>query len=131
LFIIGDSSLYGLMDWRNPQNDNLWQGVSGGTNNPCPTGFRLPTQTEWSNLVTAEGITNYNIAYSSSLKLTATGDRNSVDGSLINQTLFGYYWSSSILYTGAYGLALYSSKVNPATYNISRASGLSVRCIKN
>ena len=33
-------------DWRSPQNDNLWQGVSG-TNNPCPSGFRLPTLAEW------------------------------------------------------------------------------------
>lgn len=32
-------------DWRNPKNDNLWHGVSG-TNNPCPTGFRLPTERE-------------------------------------------------------------------------------------
>ncbi|PKP05708.1 MAG: hypothetical protein CVU10_10180 [Bacteroidetes bacterium HGW-Bacteroidetes-5] len=33
------------IDWRDPQNDNLWQGVSG-TNNPCPSGFRVPTETE-------------------------------------------------------------------------------------
>ena len=32
-------------DWRSTQNDNLWQGVSG-TNNPCPSGYRLPTLTE-------------------------------------------------------------------------------------
>jgi formylglycine-generating enzyme required for sulfatase activity len=42
-FIINGSSPY---DWRNPQNDNLWQGVSG-TNNPCPSGYRLPTEAEW------------------------------------------------------------------------------------
>ena len=32
-------------DWRVPQNDNLWQGV-GGVNNPCPMGYRLPTEAE-------------------------------------------------------------------------------------
>ena len=32
-------------DWRNPQNDNLWQGVAG-TNNPCPAGYRIPTEAE-------------------------------------------------------------------------------------
>ncbi len=35
-------------DWRTPKDDNLWQGVSG-TNNPCPIGYRLPTETELNN----------------------------------------------------------------------------------
>ena len=39
-FILANANLF---DWRSPQNDNLWQGVSG-TNNPCPSGFRLPTE---------------------------------------------------------------------------------------
>jgi hypothetical protein len=42
-FITVNSSPY---DWRSPQNDSLWQGVSG-INNPCPAGFRLPTAVEW------------------------------------------------------------------------------------
>lgn len=33
-------------DWRNPRNDNLWEGVNG-VNNPCPIGYRLPTDAEW------------------------------------------------------------------------------------
>jgi uncharacterized protein (TIGR02145 family) len=49
-------------DWRVPQNDNLWQGVDG-TNNPCPEGWRIPTQTEWATLVSDEVITNYTTAY--------------------------------------------------------------------
>ncbi|GAB1416194.1 hypothetical protein MASR2M117_16000 [Paludibacter sp.] len=38
-FIISDSPPY---DWQNTQNYNLWQGVNG-INNPCPTGYRVPT----------------------------------------------------------------------------------------
>ena len=34
------------VDWRSPENTNLWQGVDG-VNNPCPSGFRLPTIAEW------------------------------------------------------------------------------------
>src|SRR6056297_790033 len=55
-FITSNSSPY---DWRNPQNDNLWQGVSG-TNNPCPSGYRLPTEAEWEEEVTSWG--SYNAA---------------------------------------------------------------------
>ena len=32
-------------DWRSPQSNNLWQGVNG-VNNPCPGGYRLPTDAE-------------------------------------------------------------------------------------
>ncbi len=35
----------GNYDWRSPQNDNLWQGVNG-INNPCPSGYRFPTEAE-------------------------------------------------------------------------------------
>ncbi len=42
-FITEDSSPY---DWLVPQNSNLWQGING-TNNPCPSGYRLPTENEW------------------------------------------------------------------------------------
>jgi hypothetical protein len=43
-FIIATSSPY---DWRSPQNIDLWLGLSG-VNNPCPSGFRLPTEAEFS-----------------------------------------------------------------------------------
>ncbi|MDD4531597.1 MAG: prepilin-type N-terminal cleavage/methylation domain-containing protein, partial [Candidatus Pacebacteria bacterium] len=33
-------------DWLASQRTDLWQGVSG-INNPCPSGFRIPTNTEW------------------------------------------------------------------------------------
>ncbi|MCC5924544.1 MAG: hypothetical protein JJT77_12225, partial [Crocinitomicaceae bacterium] len=33
-------------DWRSPANNSLWQGVLG-INNPCPSGFRLPTSAEF------------------------------------------------------------------------------------
>ena len=38
-FILAPNAPY---DWRSPQNANLWQGVNG-VNNPCPSGYRLPT----------------------------------------------------------------------------------------
>jgi uncharacterized protein (TIGR02145 family) len=125
-FIMNGATPY---DWRNPQNNNLWQGVSG-VNNPCPSGFRLPTQPEWSTLVSAANITNYNTAYSSSLKLTAGGYRNSASGALSYQGGTGYYWSSSVNGIYAYFLLFNSSSVNPAS-SVNRAYGFSVRCVKD
>jgi uncharacterized protein (TIGR02145 family) len=90
-------------DWRSPQNDNLWQPLEY-INNPCPTGWHIPTQTEWASLVTDESITNYTTAYSSLLKLTVTGYRNHVDGSLLLQGSYGYFWSSSLSDIHAYHL---------------------------
>jgi len=126
LFITISSGPY---DWRSPQNDNLWQGVNG-TNNPCPIGFRLPTQPEWANLVTAAGITNYTTAYSSSLKLTVAGYRLNTDGSLSDAGGYGGYWSSSVVGTLAYYLFFGSGGVDPA-YNYDRGFGFSVRCLKD
>ena len=69
-------------DWRSPQNDNLWQGVSG-TNNPCPSGWRLPTQTEWEAERTTDFTSNNAAgAFGSVLKLPLAGYRYYSSGSL-------------------------------------------------
>ncbi|MCC7160129.1 peptidoglycan-binding protein [Candidatus Nomurabacteria bacterium] len=126
LFIKAPSSPY---DWRSPQNDNLWQGVNG-INNPCPTGFRLPTSAEWSTLITTAGITNSATAYSSTLKLTVGGYRDYSDASLYFLGTGGYYWSSSTISTRAYFLSFDVSSASTTT-STARAEGYSVRCIKD
>jgi len=122
----GNTSPY---DWRSPQNNALWQGVNG-TNNVCPAGFRLPTRAEWSTLVSAENITNSASAFSSSLKLPVAGYRYRSSGGVYYRGSSGYYWSSSVTGVGAYYLYFYASAVNPA-YGGNRASGFSVRCVKD
>ena len=116
-------------DWRSPQNGNLWQGVNG-TNNVCPAGFRLPTNTEQQTLITAAGITNSATAYSSSLKFTAAGYRNISDASLGTLGVYGYYWSSSVSGTSALYFYFNASTVSPANVN-NRATGFTVRCLKD
>jgi len=116
----------GNCDWRDPQNDNLWQGING-INNPCPTGFRLPTMEEWVDLINSENITNYTAAFSSSLKLTAAGYRGPTSGTYEGQGNVGYYWSSSVRDTGAYDLQITSSQAS--THYYQRTVGFSVRCI--
>ena len=59
-------------DWRIPQNDYLWQGVSG-TNNPCPAGFRIPTEAEWETEMDSWSSMDPAGAFASPLKLVLGG----------------------------------------------------------
>ena len=121
-------------DWRNPQNNALWQGLSG-VNNPCPAGFQIPTINEFlaENIVTGAG------AFSSFLKLPYAGWRDQLgvisDESLAGTTSvpYGFAWTSTVS-TGndsndAQAFAYYSTRAFQNPY--ARARGYSVRCIKN
>ncbi len=131
-FIEAPNSPY---DWRSPQNDNLWQGTSTAINNPCPIGWSIPTQTQWSNWVSAVGLASCSSGcdtalYNTTLKLTDAGLRDPSDALFAGQGASGYYWSSSIDGTNAYNFAFHSSFVVPANYDY-RAYGFSARCIKD
>jgi len=110
------------IDWRSPQNNNLWQGVSG-TNNPCPSGWRVPAQNEWNALLSSEGVSNITGAFVSTLKIPLAGYR-AYTGTIANNNS-GYYWSSSI--SGADSTAM----VAAGPRSDSRAYGYPVRCIKD
>jgi uncharacterized protein (TIGR02145 family) len=121
-FIIGPT------DWRSSQNDNLWQGIDG-INNPCPSGYRLPTKAEWDEEMESWSSDDRNGAFASPLKLPVSGSRGSSSGSLFAVGSSGSYWSSSVSGTDALRLIFSSSNAN--TSNNFRASGNSIRCIKD
>ena len=132
-FIISPNS--SPWDWLVPQNANLWQGVNG-INNPCPTGYRLPTSAEYNTEKATWTSLNYIGAYASNLKLTIAGVRS---GSTIIYLNGGAgYWTSTALNGGSTGLNFgnygNSSTGNPsgAPFELnSRVGGASVRCIKD
>ena len=130
LFIIASAGSY---DWRSTKNDNLWQGAAG-TNNPCPAGYRVPTDAE----LTAEfaplaslgyNITNSATAYTSPLKFVVAGYRSNFTGALDSAGASGYYWSSAVSGTNASVRYFLSSSVSITV--TGRAYGCSVRCLKN
>ena len=124
-FILAPNSPY---NWRSPQNDNLWQGVNG-TNNPCPSGYRIPTNAELDAERTSWSQNNSTGAFNSPLKLPLSGFRGYAVGSLFNVGSYGYYWSSSVNGTYAWFLAFYGGSANMSYYY--RAFGFSVRCLKD
>jgi uncharacterized protein (TIGR02145 family) len=115
-------------DWRSTQNDNLWQGVSG-VNNPCPIGYRIPTETEL-NAERLSWSANTSVgAFASPLKLPIAGALVYSSGSFNDVGTSGTYWSSSV--SGADSRHLYFDNSNGLMSARYRAFGLSVRCIKN
>lgn len=115
-------------DWRSPQNDDLWQGVNG-INNPCPTGYRLPTEAEWNAELNSWSSFNATGAFNSPLKLPVAGYRSGSSGSLLNVGSSGGYWSSTVSGSDARPLGFNGS----AAYMVSngRADGISVRCLED
>ena len=118
----------GNNDWRSPQNINLWQGVNG-VNNPCPSGYRLPTDPEL-EAERASWSANTSVgAFASPLKLPLAGFRYGSFGSLSNVGTFGGYWSSTVSGTSSRNLDFLSSSAGMSVD--TRAYGLTVRCLKD
>ncbi|WP_304142564.1 FISUMP domain-containing protein [Mesoflavibacter zeaxanthinifaciens] len=110
------------------ENGNLWQEVNG-VNNPCPIGYRLPTETELNSERLSWESNNTAGAIASPLKLPMAGVRSETDGLVVQNGNAGLYWSSTYEPTNSKGIWIYNSGVLIQGFGIS--SGFSVRCIKN
>jgi hypothetical protein len=117
----------GSVDWRTTQDDSLWSSVSS-SNNPCPQGFKVPSNTELNAWVGSAGISDPHVASLSMLKLTIPGYRHNDDGLIEMIGGFGHYWTSTTTSTNANYLHLSSGF--KSFYDGDRAVGRSVRCIK-
>jgi uncharacterized protein (TIGR02145 family) len=131
-------------------NDDAWNAnenspVKVTANDPCPTGYRVPTRAEWlgvdaNNTESRTGTfssspTNYGSALhygpdasTKLLTLPAAGFRFNSNGALSNRGLNGFYWSSTESGSNADNLHFNSSNVSPAN-NSPRTYCFSVRCI--
>ncbi len=124
-FILSPNKPY---DWRNPQNDNLWQGVNG-TNNPCPPGFRLPTEAEWEAERQSWSSNNAAGAFNSPLRLPVAGIRSNSNGSLDDVGSVGFYWPATV--DGTFARRLRFDSSTASMFSLFRAYGVSVRCLKD
>ncbi len=120
LFILADP------DWRSPSNDDLWQGENG-INNPCPQGFRLPTESEFEDERLSWISNDAEGAFNSPLKLTLTGARSRVSGQIGNVGTFAGYRTSTL--SGGSSRVLGISLTNSFIGTRERADGNCIRCI--
>ena len=103
-------------------------------NDPCSmelgATWRIPTSSEWNNIYSIGSWTTWADPWGSGLKLHAAGYLMSSNGSLSNRGMEGYYWSSSQSYFDS-GDYLYLSSGFTILYNGPKASGLSLRCVRD
>lgn len=139
LFILGGTGGNSYYDWRIARDQNLWKGTNGGVNNPCPTGFRVPTSAEFT--AETDRITPKTGAggFASSLALTYGGRRASnqftafTGGVIYTQGSIGTYWTSDADGPPTTSTASFITfKFDGFEVNKSvRSEGRSVRCIKD
>jgi uncharacterized protein (TIGR02145 family) len=102
-----------------------------GVNNPCPSGYRIPTETEINSECLSWSQNNSVGAFSSPLKLPMAGYRIYVNIPLTDVGTSGHYWSSTVSYIPHSGCFSFGSSVASLNPNVDRAFGTSVRCIKD
>jgi hypothetical protein len=115
--------------WQVLTNNNLWQGSDGGTNNPCPSGYRVPTMAEFLNATDTWESQTSNGAFSSFLRLPMGGSRSFL-GSFELADFAGRYWTSTIV-NGFVAKRLMFDSSGVYEEGSSLGAGSAVRCIKH
>lgn len=114
--------------WQSTTNTNLWNGVNG-INNPCPSGWRLPTFAEWTSFINSLSPAKESTVYSSSLKLPAQGGRDR------SGTQSPQYGNTNSIYWSADGNVKnwdhYSGGYQTEIVGNQTAYGAAVRCVQN
>jgi uncharacterized protein (TIGR02145 family) len=122
--------------WRNlSETGNEWQAA----NDPCPSGWRVPTSSEIQSLLgvgvgiwtTQNGVTGGVFGTApNTIFLPAASYRASNGGALLGTGLNCFYWSDTPGTYNIYANCLNFSSNNADLRSGARGSGYSVRCVK-
>ncbi len=115
--------------WINPISENSdWIPA----NDPCSLelggGWRIPTNTEWTNVDAAGNWTNWNGPWNSALKMHVAGGLYYTSGELVSRGTWGGYWSSTS-FLATHGYYLLFDNIESLTYGYYKEYGYSLRCL--
>ena len=121
--------------------NGAWLDESKTSNDPCPSGFRVPTKNDWDNVVAnnnivvvgtwGNSVTNYSCgkSFGSGLFLPTAGYGGA--GGIADRGNLGFYWSSTPAANtnDAWYLYFYGDNRSGVWNGSHRGNGFSVRCI--
>ena len=121
-----DEFIITFQNWLSTGEEHMWSGTNA-ENNPCPSGFRIPTNAEWEQERLSWTTNDAAGAFASPLKLPVSGYRSFQTGlpTLVSDT--GFYWSSSA--DGNHARLCAFNDADAGLTVLNRADGLAVRCI--
>ncbi|HFK5538454.1 TPA: FISUMP domain-containing protein [Elizabethkingia anophelis] len=134
-----------------PASNDSWSDIIKTANDPCPTGYRVPTIDQWNAIISNYSNPNKNTTIEKvgawlndetfstviyfrdalngrTLMLPTAGYRDYTDGRLYVRGAYGYYWSSSYTNSQAHSLYFTNTGLMSGAYFVT--SGFSVRCIE-
>ncbi|WP_407478020.1 hypothetical protein [Elizabethkingia anophelis] len=128
-----------------------WSDTAKGPNDPCPTGYKVPSKTEWNAVLTNNTIERTNTSWANSstnfgsalyikdpvsnnrtLMLPSAGNRYNVNGTLSHRGDTGIYWTSTWGFNAGTPIAddlEFDATTALVNRWYTRAMGYSVRCI--
>ena len=118
--------------------NNAWSSISENSDwtpdkDPCAlligTGWRIPTNSEWTNVRSAGNWNNLNKPWNSDLKMHAAGYLKNWGASLMGRGVDGNYWSSSQNGSESGSFLLMNSSNSYIDDYGNKASGMTLRCL--